>query len=354
MYFIMYKDIPVMEFDLKNNQYKYLEINLLPIIIANIEPSWQAVQIFCNARCMSNNRKYRLKILKKCNIEDYTDINICIEGKGLSLKDNYWIKKENSSDTWSLVNLYHNNFSNDISYTALTGEYNPNQNKYLTGELTVRGNKAKCFYKNKDGIFLFKEETEEEIFAEIISSIIAQQMNLNAALYLKSNIYGKNCSVCKIKTSENIELIHARDFLKYFNCKMNKNSMYYKFFYNLDKVNFIKMQLFDYITLNTDRNKDNFGVKRVKGNLVGLYPIYDHDACFKGNLNSKYLVTDESFNQLLSHLKTLDSTVYRNIVKFNITKLYKYFKKEGKKDFKRYNLEKEYNDFMNRIENILK
>lgn len=356
-YYIMYKDIPVVEFNFKTQEYKYLNFSLLPLVIANIEPSWHAIQMFCSSRNMVYNRKYHNEILKECKIDEYTDINICIQGKGLSLRDNYWIKKADSLDTWKNVNLYNKEFSKKVAYAALTGEMSSDNinEDIITGELTNKGTKAKCFYKNKNGIFLFKDESEEEIAVELISSIIANKMNLKSALYMKSRLYGKECSVCEIETSEKIELIHARDVIKYYNCEMNKDTLYYNFFYNLDKVNFIKMQLFDYITLNIDRNRDNFGIKKVNDNFIGLYPIYDHDSCFKGkSLNAHYFVTGEKFNQLLPFLKSLDPVIYRNIIKFNIIKLYNYFKGEGKEIFKMYNLEKEYDKFIERIETILK
>ena len=41
----------------------------------------------------------------------------------------------------------------------------------------------------------------------------------------------------------------------------------------LDAEQFILMQIMDYITLNIDRNRDNFGVEMCNNEIVGLYPV---------------------------------------------------------------------------------
>lgn len=66
------------------------------------------------------------------------------------------------------------------------------------------------------------------------------------------------------------------------------------------------MQIFDYVTLNTDRNRDNFGVEMCDNSFVGLYPVYDHDSCFKGkSTKGTYFPTGLTFAQTIGYLKSL-------------------------------------------------
>ncbi len=82
-------------------------------------------------------------------------------------------------------------------------------------------------------------------------------------------------------------------------------------FMDNDPVNFVKMQVFDYITLNTDRNRDNFALLRKNGKIAGLYPVFDHDSCFKG-ISGKaiYFVTGLSFKESMNYLKIHYEPIY--------------------------------------------
>ncbi len=354
-YLLMWKDYPVTYFNTNNRKIRHENPAMVPTCIRNMPVSWSSITSFSGERVLQTNRDFFKEIVTSCNIEDQTDLNICIAGKALSFRDNYWIKRKDSHETWKETNLYKNPFSTEIAFTALTGEpVTVNiDDKFYTGELTGKGTRSKCFIRQNDNIFLAKAETNREITAEIVSSEIASEMSLPSAKYIAADIYGKKCSVCHIKTNENTELIHCSDYLKYFSCDMQTESQYYDLFMSVDPENFIKMQLFDYITLNTDRNRGNFGLKRENGRIAGLYPIYDHDSCFKGqNIDAIYFATRKTFKNTLKYLQD-EHFIELHAIMPDIRNLYDFMVDNGKNLLEKYELEDAYNGMMTRIEDIL-
>lgn len=311
-YLLMYKDIAVLGFDTETQEATLLNADYIPLCIRlkNGDYSFDSIRQFCSLRVLLMNRAYCKEILTSCGVEDQSDINICIISRALSFRDNYWIKSESSEEKWNSVNLYTNSFSVQAANVALTGVMDTIDigGKLYTGELSGKGTRPKCFIRRGDDILLFKAETVDEIKSEIISAVIASVLGLKRPTrYWYEKAQGKDCSVCKILTSENSELVHYRDIMSYHDeVTMSYASSSYQFLMALDPEQFLLMQLFDYVTLNTDRNRDNFGMEMRNNTFVGLYPIYDHDSCFKGkSTNGTYFPTGLTFDQTISYLKSL-------------------------------------------------
>ena len=356
VFYLMYKDTVVLMFDTCLQSVKYLNPELLPFCIRNIPESWDSIRVFCSSRILMLNRQYCKEILTSCGIDDQTDVNICIVSKALSFRDNYWIKEKDSSETWREVNLYCNEFSTDISYTALTGESCSVHigDDLFTGELTNKGTRAKCYLRQANKIYLAKDETKREIMSEVMSYYIAKTLGLPAAKYIAVKVFGKVCSVCKVDTSEDIEMISCRDVLSHYNCPMKIDTEYYDEFMRWDSVNFVLMQLFDYITLNTDRNRDNFALKVVSGHPSGLYPIFDHDSCFKGkSVKAHYFVTGLTFEESLNYLHNELPELLAALTSSAVMRLYSFMLGEGKKLFSQYGMVDVVEGVTSRIDKIL-
>ncbi len=114
------------------------------------------------------------------------------------------------------------------------------------------------------------------------------------------------------------------------------------------------MQLFDYITLNTDRNRDNYGVL-VKGRkAVALFPVFDHDSCFKGkSANGIYFPSGITFHKTICALKETYGNEYAQI-KPDLIRLNEYMCSVNfKKMFLGYKTEQEYIKILHRMANLL-
>lgn len=360
-YALKYKDITVLTFNLERMSLVVHNPTLLPIPIQNAPVSFEMIRKFCSDRMLIVNRVHCKEILTACGIDDQSDINICIVCKGLSFRDNYWITSADSNDTWENVNLYHNPFSLTISQIALTGDLTDStvstviKDDIYTGELTNKGTRAKCYFRENDGLYLYKHETHSEIMSEIAAYYIASALRLPCSQYFLVNKFNRECSMCQIFTSEEIEMIPCRDVMSHYNessTGLQQNT--YRTFMQIDPVNFIKMQIFDYVTLNVDRNRDNYGLLQVNGKLTGLFPVFDHDSCFKGkSTEALYFPSGTTFDETLKHLKSIYTNGNFPMLCLDIHQFKtKVLTQEFKDNFLLYKSLDEYNAMLNRINHL--
>lgn len=361
-YCLKYKNTVVFTFHINNKSIHMVHQELLPISMQNKEQmEFDLIRQFCSERILMSGRKHCKELLTACGIDEQNDINIGILSHALSFRDNYWISSMDSEETWENINLYQNSFSVNIAKVALTGDLNSLViedvlgDHIYTGELTGKGTKAKCFCRSNQGVILLKNETMEEITSEIVVYFIAKFLKVSCNEYVYKKIYDRDCSVCRIHTSEVNEMIPCRDILSYYNShSMTYESDYYKFFMNLDPINFIKMQLLDYLTLNTDRNRDNFGILSVNRQMKSLYPLFDHDSCFKGkSVSGLYFPTGLTFHKTVEMLKNVYSMFYQKINNDLQGLRYAMSTENFKKVFLAYKKIEQYDDMMKRLQNLL-
>ena len=362
-YYLKYKDMDVLGFNTSSMESWVVNSDFLPIQLQDKPADYQLIKNFCSGRLLMMNRKHCKEILDACGIDDQTDINICLVSRALSFRDNYWICSDDSKETWEKINLYRNVFSAQISKIALTGDMADEDiggcigDDIYTGELTNKGTRAKCFFRGKEGIYLAKNESMAEIASEILAFFIASNMNLPCRKYIYKEMYGKDCSVCQVSTSDVYEMIPCRDVMQYYNENQQRyGEGYYKFFMKIDPVNFLKMQKFDYITLNTDRNRDNFGLLMIDHKFDSLYPLFDHDSCFKGKgTGGIYFPTSMTFEKTLDAIKEDYGDIFYNSIYPDVLQLYQVIRsKKFKQFFLEYKTIEEFQKMKERIESVLK
>lgn len=356
-YYLKYKDEAVMAFNTKSETVHIINHELLPLSIINKKPLYGMVKSFCAGRVMTRNRKNYNWILKICGLAGDNDVNICIKSEAASLRDNYWICRADSDKKWEDVSLYKNMTSTHIGKVALTGiaECSSIVTRFSVGELMNKGTKAKCFIRYGQKIFMCKAETEEEINSEVISHYIAKALRLPSVFYRKTKYMGMSCSICKVLTSEENEMVPCRDILEYHGeTRIHMDSQAYKHFMETDPLNFIRMQLFDYITLNTDRNRDNYGLLVKHRKAVALFPVFDHDSCFKGkSANGIYFPSGTTFHKTICALREMYKNEYEQL-KPDIIRLNEYIHSGSfKKMFFEYKTEQDYIKMLHRVANLL-
>ena len=356
-YYLKYKDETVLSFNIKTETVHIIKHGLLPVSIINKEPLYGMIKSFCSGRVMARNRKNYNWILKICGLAGDNEINICIKSGAASLRDNYWICRSVSDEKWKDINLYKNMVSTHIGRVAITGvaEGSSIVTRINAGELMNKGTKAKCFLRYGEKIFMCKAETEEEINSEVVSYHIAKALRLPSVHYNKTKYMGISCSICRILTSEENEMVPCRDILEYYGeTRIHINSLSYKHFMETDPLNFIRMQLFDYITLNTDRNRDNYGLLVKNRKEMALFPVFDHDSCFKGkSTNGIYFPSGITFHKTILFLKEMYKNEYGQL-KPDIIKLNEYIHSgDFKKMFFEYRTEQDYIKMLNRTASLL-
>lgn len=296
----MRKDDPItaMEVDGDGNIIKYPSSNI-PMDIAPLayrkESNW--LKRWWQDRCVPKTREGVVLTLLEAN--DLTPSKYLLNNLGLSLTDYYWIKPIGSQIKWKDVNLYDNDFSenlflniksSDISKNKLSHSPNLSPNSSLKGDLEKtwkieHGNRT-LFKGNFDG-------SSEESINEVIATLLHTKQGYdNFTEYKLAKVpdrdYDYGCC-CKAFTNQSQELVSAWEIIT--SEKMRNDESYYEFFIRIcSKYGADEMQLrkdleyqimSDYILTNRDRHLNNIGIIRNAETLkfIRMAPIYDSGKC---------------------------------------------------------------------------
>jgi hypothetical protein len=212
-----------------------------------------------------------------------------VRNLGLSLTDTYWIKPLNAAYGWDDVNLFDNEFRDNIllrhpDRVGETGSYSPNSS--LQGELEktwVIENGVRRLIKGNHG-----ELSTESINEYLISHAHREQGWTEYVDYELIHIIGKDYRygcVSDLFTTKNLELVSAYSVISS-EVKPNHLSSYEHFVAicvrnGLDEDyvrSFLDYQAkMDYVFSNRDRHLNNFAVLRDTETLQfkSMAPIYD-------------------------------------------------------------------------------
>lgn len=203
----------------------------------------------------------------------------------LSLSDQYWVKPQNLNISWSQINFYENEFSEDIG-DLLIGE-NKKVLDFASPDNTSDGwlrkrwkiiDDKRCLIKSGSGAIM------QEPYNEVLASEINRRINSDYVAYKMLNKSNAVYSICENFTNKDTELISAwqidhslkkrgriSPYQHYINCYKELGCPEIE-----DSIN--KMIVLDYIIANTDRHMNNFGVIRNANTLeiIKAAPIFDN------------------------------------------------------------------------------
>lgn len=218
---------------------------------------------------------------------------------GLSLSDHYWIKPVQSELAWEDVNLFSNNFKDEINELDFSDLRNKDKKIDLREQTTfypsasVQGELQKKWIIQNGTRYLIKGNygaTCQQSINEVIASemhALQNRMPYTTYRLCDINAYGKcglGC-ICEDFASHQIEFISAYDVV----CSVKKRNEVseYEHFIEVCGLNgldrnsvrmFLEYQILtDFVITNTDRHFNNFGVLRDSESLqyVGMAPIFD-------------------------------------------------------------------------------
>lgn len=214
---------------------------------------------------------------------------------GLSLTDYYWISPMDSGLTWEDVNLFDNEFHEDILISADTNErkdevphYTPNGS--LQGSLekswTILNGERGMLKGNRD-------QFSSESINEVIASKLHELQNFNAyteykLIKINGRDYDYGC-YSKLFTSQSKELISAYDVVMS-EKQPNDTSTFEHFInvcgkYGMDTEMLRQfmdyMIMSDFVLSGRDRHLSNVSILRDSESLkfIGPAPIYDSGKC---------------------------------------------------------------------------
>ena len=227
------------------------------------------------------NAKYVLNALHISQGNDYDTIQkIMFLCKALSVTDDYWITND-ENESWNGVNLRENHLTEVISQIALSGRALTITGNIHTPELTGQGAYAKGWFREPDGLYLYKAgyKNGPESNIECVVSNILDRTNVPHVQYFPAVKDGRSVCKCKNMCSNDYSIVPTEDVISW--CQHNDVN-FDTFVRKLDSETFYKTIVVDYLISNRDRHGQNWGfyMDNHTGELISLHPLYDHNNAF--------------------------------------------------------------------------
>ena len=253
---------------------------LLPL---GMEPDKDGLAKWIKHRAIPKNRAFVNSLLAKCGLNANRPMDVISVCRGLSLNDSYWVVESDFHGTFDKSNLYDNNFSQILAWTAFTGYGSSIRSSLLSSpEFTTNGMLPKCWRRIQNKIYLYKgatsgaSNTGNEPYSEKYASYIGKQLGFNVISYRISKWKGNLCSVCELFTSKEISYVPIGRIVKQGGMRAVRD------YYESLGLEYIKalneMIVFDALICNTDRHFGNFGVLVDSRNnkIIAPAPLFDH------------------------------------------------------------------------------
>ena len=303
-YQLMCQDIPVVGFavnDTTGQIVSDLHIDnreYLPLSVLYSDSSRGALQKWLDNRSVSANRQDIAAMLAAYHVE--TASALSFKSLGLNLSDQYWFKPEGADFGWHDVNLFENDFSEQVFRTmADTGKPSYTPDSSSNGDLPK-------FWKIEQGKrVLYKEGSapfDQQPYNEVFAARLLDVLELPHVNYTLVQNEEKAYSVCETFVTTTTEYVPALEILNAVP-KLNHENSYQHFFRCAEALSIPvsrqevdDMLLFDYLINNADRHYGNFGFIRdvQTRKFLGMAPIFDNgNSLWYLQLNKRMKLKDQ-------------------------------------------------------------
>lgn len=222
-----------------------------------------------------------------------TTQSLLVKNLGLSLIDHYWIKPINSELTWNKINLFTNNFIDEIGEMQFISSDSKNHCRSFYPSASLQGDLRKKWMIQKGKRYLVKGNIGAS-FSQSINEVIATNIHQEQAKmpYTCYKLYKVQCDEgavigckCESFTSIHVEFVPAYDVVS--SVKKKNDVSEFEHFIEICGKNgldrqyvrdFLEYQILtDFLITNTDRHFYNFGILRDTNTLkfVDMAPIFD-------------------------------------------------------------------------------
>ena len=160
-------------------------------------------------RKIPKNRQFVKNIISSYAQQGKSDfmayVNVSL---ALSLNDTFWITPAGADYKWSDYNLYDNRFDEALSLVAFSGMNHKVSGFTSSPEYTTNGMLKKCWYREWNGIYLYKGSSEayanggREAYAEFYMAQVAKVLGFEHIKYDLRKFHDELVSSCKIFTSQ--------------------------------------------------------------------------------------------------------------------------------------------------------
>lgn len=324
IYTLMHFDAPLIVFSAERQaevNIKIIEVHkeneeLFPLDLAEI--SERGIVSWIKHRSIPKNRAYVDTLLSSLGLSINRPLDLISVSKGLSLNDCYWLKQEDSSDSFDGINLYDNRFSRVLGQIAFTGYGSSNVSGLTSSpEFTTNGMLPKCWRRIDGKILLYKggtmgaSNTGNEPYSEFYAYQIGKILGINVIPYNLSKWKDILCSTCELFTSKDVSFVPVGRIVR--SGGMQAVKAYYKELGPEFEKALNDMFIFDALIFNTDRHYGNFGflIDSHTNSIIAPAPLFDHGNSLFNFAGVDALKSKESF---LKYAKTQMPCVYDDYV----------------------------------------
>lgn len=323
-YTLMHFDTPLIVFSAEKQaetNIRIIEVHeenkeLFPLDLAEI--SERGIKSWIKHRSIPKNRAYVDTLLSSLGLSINRPLDLISVSKGLSLNDCYWLKQEDSSDSFDGINLYDNRFSRVLGQIAFTGYGSSNVSGLTSSpEFTTNGMLPKCWRRIDGKILLYKggtmgaSNTGNEPYSEFYAYQIGKILGINVLPYNLSKWKDILCSTCELFTSKDVSFVPVGRIVR--SGGMQAVKAYYKELGPEFEKALNDMLIFDALIFNTDRHYGNFGflIDSHTNSIIAPAPLFDHGNSLFNFAGVDALKSKESF---LKYAKAQMPCVYDDYV----------------------------------------
>lgn len=232
---------------------------------------------FFASRCVDLTRANARALLYSLQIKDNDEFVIPLYVNGRMLTDNYWFRPSGAVTKFEELD-FGKNLYGAASLKGVKKVYPIGTCR--TPEIVTPGNSEKC-WKDEDGVwYLYKKETDTEIFSELFTTNLAKELGINTVEYCRDG----DCLKCKnFADKYNFDpisgiidnpddLIGTYNSLKKFGKSVLKD--------------YIKIRYLDALVYNVDRTGNDMGLLRDKitGEVISMAPNFDNNCTLEAIL----------------------------------------------------------------------
>ena len=272
MYYLMNKDTKV-AIIASNDKFAYVD-GVLPLGFTSFD-TWLE-----NRKAYNHNAHLkRLMTDLGCDTKDgFIQVT-----HAASINDTYWVQSEKENLTWQEISFYRNSFNEQISKLAFAGLGLYGQSFSTTvPELTTDGSFRKCWRRENDEIYLYKQGYDIgsnaglEPYSEVLASELIKQVCPNAVTYELVKLRNEMTSKCKLFTKEAYGYVPLSRILPKI-ASLDEILGFYTSIGSEDE--FRRMMVMDAITFNQDRHLGNLGVlvNNDTQEIIKMAPNFDYN-----------------------------------------------------------------------------
>ena len=254
------------------------------------------IRDFLASRTLNLSRSNAKTILNVASLPQSVKIEdrlkIVFACKGLTMTDNFWLKKDNETKKFDEVNLRKNRLS-DVSYDiAILGKHISATQDELKPDLSTAGMFPKFWNRVNGEVYLYKTDKYADnisVKSELDCSLYLDRLGVSHIEYEKKEIDGRLFAVSKCIANDDESLIYAGSIKDW--CD-HTNKDFLKYIKDYYQTNLANMSIIDYVFANTDRHLENWGfiVDNKTNSIKRFAPLYDHNQAlindyFKNGIN---------------------------------------------------------------------